>query len=90
MQYVLASASPRRRELLSQILDEFIVDPARGGEEVNLSLFPEDMACALAEKKCDEVFHRHSGSTVMGATPLSCSKAKFWASPKTGPTQPQP
>ena len=44
MQYVLASASPRRRELLSQIVDEFIVDPAVGGEEVNLSLFPEDMA----------------------------------------------
>ena len=52
MQYVLASASPRRRELLSQIVDEFIVDPAVGGEEVNLSLFPEDMACALAERKC--------------------------------------
>ena len=66
MQYVLASASPRRRELLSQILDDFIIDPARGGEEVNISFFPEDIACALAERKCDEVFSRHSGSTVIG------------------------
>ena len=66
MQYVLASASPRRKELLSQVLENFIVDPARGKEEVNISVFPEDMACALAENKCDEVFHRHSGSTVIG------------------------
>ncbi len=66
MQYILASASPRRKELLSQILEDFIVDPARGGEEVNLSLFPEDIARALAERKCDEVYHRHSGSTVIG------------------------
>ena len=66
MQYVLASASPRRKELLSQILDNFIVDPAVGGEEVNMSFFPEDIACALAERKCDEVFARHTGSTVIG------------------------
>ena len=66
MQYVLASASPRRRELLSQVLHEFVVDPARGKEEVNISVFPEDMACALAENKCDEVFYRHTGSTVIG------------------------
>ncbi len=66
MQYVLASASPRRRELLSQVLTDFIVDPPTGGEEVNMSVFPEDIACALAERKCDEVFHRHSGSTVIG------------------------
>ena len=82
MQYVLASASPRRRELLSQIVDEFIVDPAVGGEEVNLSLFPEDMACALAERKCDEVFRRHSGSTVIGCDTIVVFEGEVLGKPK--------
>ncbi len=66
MRYILASASPRRRELLKQILPEFEVIPAKGGEEVNLSLFPENIACALAERKCDEVFAANPGATVIG------------------------
>ncbi len=81
MQYVLASASPRRRELLSQILDDFIVDPARGGEEVNISLFPEDIACALAERKCNEVFGRHSGSTVIGCDTIVVFEGEILGKP---------
>ena len=82
MQYILASASPRRRELLSQVLDDFIVDPARGGEEVNISIFPEDIACALAERKCDEVFHRHSGSTVIGCDTMVAFRGAMLGKPK--------
>ena len=82
MQYILASASPRRRELLSQVLDDFIVDPARGGEEVNISIFPEDIACALAERKCDEVFHRHSGSTVIGCDTIVVFLGEILGKPK--------
>ena len=82
MQYILASASPRRRELLSQVLDDFIVDPARGGEEVNISIFPEDIACALAERKCDEVFYRHSGSTVIGCDTIVVFRGEILGKPK--------
>ena len=82
MQYVLASASPRRRELLSQILNDFIVDPAVGGEEVNISFFPEDIACALAERKCDEVFSRHSGSTVIGCDTIVVFEGEVLGKPK--------
>ena len=66
MDYILASASPRRRELLSQILPKFDIIPAESEERVNLSLFPEQMACALAEQKCDEVFEKHQQATVIG------------------------
>ena len=82
MQYVLASASPRRRELLSQILNDFIVDPAAGGEEVNILFFPEDIACALAERKCDEVFSRHSGSTVIGCDTIVVFRGEILGKPK--------
>ena len=66
MEYVLASASPRRKELLSQILPSFEVIPATADEKVNLSLFPEKIACALAESKCDEVFAANPEKTVIG------------------------
>ena len=41
MEYVLASASPRRKELLAQILSKFEVIPSEADEKVNISLFPE-------------------------------------------------
>ncbi len=66
MEFVLASASPRRRELLSQIIPSFEVIPAKAEEKVNLSLFPERVACALAESKCDEVFKKRPEKTVIG------------------------
>ncbi len=66
MKYILASASPRRRELLSQILPSFDVVPPEKAEKVNLSMFPEQMACALAESKCDEVFKKNPTATVIG------------------------
>ena len=81
MQYVLASASPRRRELLSQVLKDFIVDPAFGKEEVNISLFPEDIACALAENKCNEVFCRHPDDTVIGCDTIVVFQGRILGKP---------
>ncbi len=66
MEYVLASASPRRKELLAQILSKFEVIPSAADEKVNISLFPEQMACALAESKCDAVFALNPNKTVIG------------------------
>lgn len=66
MEYVLASASPRRKELLAQILSKFEVIPSNADEKVNISLFPEQMACALAESKCDAVFALNPNKTVIG------------------------
>lgn len=63
---ILASGSPRRRELLKQIVPQFEVIPATSAECVNLSLFPEQIACSLAEHKCDEVFASHPEAIVIG------------------------
>ncbi|MCD8039943.1 MAG: Maf family protein [Clostridia bacterium] len=82
MQLILASGSPRRKALLSQIVPEFIVEPARCGEEVNISLFPEDIACALAEGKCEDVFSRHSGSTVIGCDTIVVFNGEILGKPK--------
>ena len=82
MDYVLASASPRRKELLSQIIQRFEVIPATGDEKVNISLFPEQMACALAERKCDEVFALNPYKTVIGCDTVVVFGGKVLGKPK--------
>jgi len=82
MKYVLASASPRRRELLSQILDEFEVIPAVAEEKVNLSLFPEKTACSLAESKCDEVFATHPEDIVIACDTIVVFGGEILGKPK--------
>lgn len=80
--FILASASPRRSELLKQILPRFEVIPAKADEKVNLSLFPEKMACALAESKCDEVYSSHTEDTVIGCDTIVCFEGEILGKPK--------
>lgn len=82
MKYVLASASPRRRELLSQILPHFEVIPSKAEEKVNISLFPEKMACALAEAKCDDVFFLDDSKTVIGCDTIVVFGGEILGKPK--------
>lgn len=82
MKYVLASASPRRRELLGQILSNFEVIPATGEEKVNTSFFPEKVACALAESKCDEVFGKNPQATVIGCDTIVVFQDEILGKPK--------
>ena len=82
MEYVLASASPRREELLSQVLQKFEVVPSDADEKVNISLFPEQMACALAEKKCDGVFALNPYKTVIGCDTIVVFGGEVLGKPK--------
>ena len=66
MEYILASASPRRKELFGLVVPAFEAIPATAEEKVNISLFPEQMVCSLAESKCDEVFAKNRDKTVIG------------------------
>ena len=82
MKYVLASASPRRRELLKQIIDDFEICPAEAAEKVNLSLFPDQIACALAESKCDEAFRKYPEATVIGCDTIVVFQNEILGKPK--------
>ena len=53
-QIILASASPRRRELLEQIGLEFEVCPAKG-EEIITKTIPDEVVEELASQKAREV-----------------------------------
>lgn len=83
MQYVLASASPRRKELLSLVIPEFEVVPATAEEKVNMSLFPENVALSIAESKCEEVFAKFPDKIVIGCDTVVVFGGEILGKPKT-------
>ncbi|NJD99774.1 septum formation protein Maf [Thermococcus sp. LS1] len=62
---VLASASPRRREILGRFIKDFKVVPSNASEECSLTE-PRAYALELARRKAREVYNR-VGGTVIGA-----------------------
>lgn len=58
MRVVLASNSPRRKELLHQIFDSFDVIKSNFNEEVVDEKNPEELVKVLSSKKAEEVFDK--------------------------------
>lgn len=83
MKIILASASPRRRELLSQIVKDFQIIPAVGEEVADNYLSPERVACKLAENKCAEVFGKNSDGLVIACDTIVVYKGAILGKPKS-------
>ncbi|MBP5308450.1 MAG: septum formation protein Maf [Clostridia bacterium] len=66
MEIILASASPRRRELIGRTGVNFTVVPSSFDECVEERLSPEEYVRVLAEKKAEDVFSKRGG-VVLGA-----------------------
>lgn len=64
---ILASASPRRRELLLQVGVQFAVDPAHIDESRRADETPGEYVQRLAVEKARVVAGRHPGDVVLGA-----------------------
>jgi len=67
MSIVLASASPRRKNLLHQLGFELKIDPSSVDEVFDESMEPSIMARNLAFQKAEEVSMRHPDEIVLGA-----------------------
>ena len=83
IKFILASASPRRRQLLLEILSDFEVIPAVGEERADKALPPEKLVCALAENKCAEVFEKYPESVVIGCDTVVVYGGKILGKPKS-------
>jgi len=77
---ILASASPRRRQLLSEIVSSFDVVPSRY-EECSDGISPADVALRFAEGKAREVFSRYSDCAVLGADTVVLAEGKIFGKP---------
>ncbi len=67
MPLILASASPRRSELLRNAGITFTVEPAHVAEQPLPGEHPSQYAQRLARDKARAIFARHSDSVVLGA-----------------------
>lgn len=67
MRFVLASGSPRRKELLSAAGFEYEVHPADIDETVDLSTPTEAVAETLARKKAESVLKEYPDAVVLGS-----------------------
>ncbi len=63
---ILASASPRRRELLKLLGKDFVIEPADVDESMEKNLPIDRMPEYLAAKKAKLIHDRHPGDTVIG------------------------
>lgn len=63
MKYILASASPRRKELMEQAGFRFEVIPSMVEERIRKTT-PSDVVMELAFQKAQDVFERHQKSSV--------------------------
>lgn len=78
---ILASQSPRRRELLSMYGLPFVVDPSQADEEHVTGTGPQRVE-KLAAAKAEEVAQRHPGQVVLAADTLVCVEDEILGKPK--------
>ena len=67
MKIILASNSPRRKELLEKHNIEFVVVPSQIDEEVDLSLTPYENVMNLAKQKALDVYKKHQTQSILAA-----------------------
>lgn len=79
---ILASASPRRIELLKDWGIPFEVDPADLHEKIDPALTPKKWAMSLAEQKAITVGARHPDRIILGADTIGVLKGKILNKPK--------
>ena len=84
MQYVLASASPRRKELLAECIKEFEIIPSQANEEVEGNPTPKKLVLYLAKIKAEEVAKRpeNEGKIVVGSDTVVAFGDKVLGKPK--------
>ena len=78
---VLASASPRRVELLGSLGLDFDVVASMADEDVDPLMEPRKMVEELARRKASAVSVRHRGSVVLGADTIVCVDGKVLGKP---------
>ncbi|MBR0207449.1 MAG: septum formation inhibitor Maf [Oscillospiraceae bacterium] len=85
MRFILASASPRRRELMEMLgVPGLLVRPAQGEEKADPSLSPPELVCALAAAKAREAAaEAEDGDVVVAADTIVVYGGRVYGKPRT-------
>lgn len=81
MKLILASASPRRKEILSRIVRDFEVVPSDADEKAEKGLPPAAMTEMLAKRKAESVFASHPDALVLGADTVVAFNGRILGKP---------
>ena len=79
---ILASASPRRREILKKTGLRFRIDESRYEENIVPGLTPRELARFLSKEKAREVARRHRNAIVIAADTIVVSKGRLFGKPR--------
>ena len=79
--FILASGSPRRRELLKAVGYDFEIIPSSADETLPGEIGPATAVELLAERKCEFVARDHRGSVVLGCDTIVVLDGKILGKP---------
>jgi septum formation protein len=80
---ILASASPRRKELLEKIGLKFQVEPSNHGEAMPSGLKPHELARKMSLEKAQIVASRHKNAVVIAADTFGVFDGRILGKPHT-------
>lgn len=80
---ILASASPRRKELLELTGLQFKVDPGDYKEDMNLKLSPHELARALSLEKAKSVAGKYNNAIIIAADTFVIIRGQLLGKPHT-------
>jgi len=80
---VLASSSPRRKEILEKTGLSFIVDPSNFEENMDQNLEAKELVKTLSLGKAKDVAQRHPNSIIIAADVIITFEGKIFGKPKT-------
>lgn len=79
---ILASQSPRRKELLGFIADDFRVIPAKGEEKIPNGVSPEQAVLLLSKQKAEEISAQYKNELVIAADTVVSVNGEIFGKPK--------
>ena len=80
---ILASASPRRKELLEKIGLKFEVEPSNYAEDLRSGSSPDELARAISLEKARVVASKHKNTVVIAADTFIVFRGKIMGKPGT-------
>lgn len=83
MRIILASGSPRRKELLKLVVPKFEIIVSNVDEKLKEGLTPQEQASRLAYIKAKDIYDKTNGDRiVIGADTIVTKKEKIYGKPK--------